>query len=287
MIDSSDKSIEDLTFASPMRKSSSSRARHIVATFATICWFHELRLQMNATTVAQIRRMVEPLTTATQEQEKRINRRWRDYRDGQHSPMEPVIAKAEACCRGARQILQSPLWTALRLDKPAEQAALALMGCTSSSGNELLAKALSFQTKPRIDYRWLYKRCDAITRDGTLEGLGVLTVCMRLTADADFDYLAAIFFKAATRHLIILGGWMINHGIARGIAEYYELVLLPHCNKRRYLAIFSSEVYLHTAFTLKRALEKHATDKGVELSHEKAVEAMWEFLLWGPCDRKG
>ena len=80
---------------------------------------------------------------------------------------------------------------------------------------------------------------------------------------------------------------MINHGIARGIAEYYEQVLLPFCNKQRYLVVFSSEGYLHTAFALQRALEMRATDEGVALSHEKAVEATWELLLWGPCDRKG
>jgi len=274
VIESSIKALSKLTFASAMRKSRS-RQRHPVDAFSTVYWFHELRQQLNSRSAAELQRAIEPFPNGTPEQLETLRRRWREYRDGLHSPSEPVIALAEACCRGSRQVLESPYWDSLRHDKPAKNVALALMGRTSPLGDELLIRMLGIKSSGGargFDSRWLRKRRNAMVHKASLEGVGVLTVCGRLAGDAGCERLAVIFFRAVKRSLNILGPFLYLNGIAQRLAEYYESVLLPLCGQERDLADFDSVDYLYTLFALRRMLQMKAEAKNVEcLEREEAL----------------
>lgn len=236
-----------------MRRSFASRHRQIATVFATIFWFHELRLRLDASTVVAVRRAVEPAEGGL-EREAAVSRRWRDYRDGRHAPSASVIALAETLYPGTRQILQSPVWDALRLDRRADQIGLALMGSTSRLGDELLTRMLGQIQRKSNDPRWLRKRCTAMVERGSLEGLAVLTICMRLAGAANLDRLALTFYRYSTRCLLVLGGSLYDHGIAQGVAEYYELVLLPKCCREHWMGSFSSAHYLHSVHGLQKVL---------------------------------
>jgi len=270
-----------------MRKSPRSRRRHIVEAFSTIYWFHELSQQLNSESVAELQRTIEPLPKGTPEQLENLRRRWRDYCHGLHSPSEPVIALAEARCPGSHQVLKSPFWDSLRHDKPAEKAALALMGETSLLGDDLLARMLVMKTQGRgrgDDPRWLRKRCNAMVQEASLEGLGVLTVCVRLAGDAGYERLAASLFWSVKRSLNILGPGLYSNGIARRLAEYYECVLLPDCGQYRNLVNFDSSSYLYTVSAVCRMLQARAEAKNVEwLEHDEAIAEIFT-VLGNSCD---
>jgi hypothetical protein len=275
VIEYSIKALSKLTFASAMRKSPRSRQRHPVEAFSTIYWFHELRQQLNSGSAAELQRAIEPLSNGTPEQLENLQRRWRDYRHGLHSPSAPVIALAEARCPGSRQVLKSPFWDSLRHDKPAKNAALALIGRTSPLGDDLLAGMLGIKTQSGgrgYNSRWLRKRCNAMVREASLEGLGVLTVCVRLAGDAGYEGLAATLFRAVKRSLEILGPFLLAYGIALRLAEYYECVLLPDCGQDSNLVNFDSPSFFYTLSALCRMLQAKAEAKNMEwLEYDEAV----------------
>lgn len=228
LLDSSNKSLSEFTFASIGGRSFASRRRHVSTAFATICWFNEVRLRLCAETPTDIQRILEPVAEEYEDPQV-IRRRWRDYRSGVHAPAAQTIAMSERLCSGTTQILQSPLWDSLRLDRSAAQAGLALAGRTCTEGDELLSRMLGAAGGLSNNPRWLKKRCTAVLLIGNLESLGVLTTCMRLAGEAKLNHAAIAFYRAATRCLLILGPWLFRHGIARAIGEYYEHVLLPAC----------------------------------------------------------
>lgn len=160
---------------------------------------------------------------------------------------------------------QSPLWDALRLDRPVDQVGLALVGRSSKLGDELLTWMLGRIQRKNNDPRWLRKRCTAMIEHGSLESLAVLTICMRLASAASLDRLALIFHYHSTRHLLVLADSLYDHGIAQGMAEYYELVLLPKCCREHWMKSFSSAQYLQVIHDLQEALQTKVATKVHEL----------------------
>ena len=276
MLDSAQNSLTKSTFASHTRKLAAIQKRPIYKVFSTICWFHELQLTIGASTAAAVRRKIEP---TLKNGNKVVDQRWCDYRDGLHTPSAKVIALAEDHCPQSRHILENPLWDSIRLDRSPQNVAHELLGATCQQGDDLLTWSLRAPDRRSYDPRWLKKRCRAMIEDGSLEGLAVLTTCMRLAGKAGADRSALSFYRHATNNLLILGSWFYAHGIAQRIAEYYETVLFPESIQDPNLGTFSSSHYLHAVKGLNNAVlraqaqtERTLTDKEVILIKLQILE---------------
>lgn len=156
------------------------------------------------------------------------------------------------------------------------------MGGTSPLGDDLLARMLGMKLRGGSwghDPRWLRKRCNAMVQEASLEGLGVLTVCVRLAGDAGYDRLAASLFWSVKINLDVLGPFLLAHGIAPRLAEYYESVLLPDCGQDCNLVNFDSCSFLYTLSALCRMLQAKAEAKNMEsLEHDEAIAEILSVL---------
>lgn len=271
MLDSSEKSLGGFTFAPIARETFASRKRHIVTVFATICWFHELRLSLAAKTVASVQRAIEP-----SDRVEAVRRRWGDYKNGRRRPSVPIIALAEHRCPGARSILESLLWEALRSNRQPERIAQMLIGTTSQLGDDLLNWIPS--KRWRKDRRWLRKRCIGMVEQPSLESLAVLTICMRIAASAGVDWLARTFYYYVTRWLLVAGGWLYNHGIAQGLAEYYETILLSKFYQVNWAGLLFADRYLYCISSLGQMLEREARVIGRPLNTAETVSVILKVL---------
>jgi hypothetical protein len=188
----------EFTLASSTRRAFASRERHIVSVFATICWFHELRINLDAPTVATVQRSIEP---ALETEIGAVSLRWWGYKNGRHAPSAKVVALAQAKCPASAVAFRSPLWDALRLDRSATHMAKALAGKTTKFGDEILVWLLDLSRRPQRDPRWIHKRCLSMIKHGSFEGLAVLTVGIRLAAVAGLDHLAMNLYRWAAKFL--------------------------------------------------------------------------------------
>lgn len=271
LIDFYKKSLSELSFTA--------RRRRITTTFATICWFNHIRLSLGAETPTDIQRILEPIDEAYEDPQTQ-RRRWRDYRSGAHSPAARTIALAEHHCPGATRILQSPLWDALRLDRSASKVGVALVGRTCAEGDELLSRMSGSAGGLPNNRSWLKKRCCAVLQVGNLESLGVLTVCTRLAGEAKHIHLALTFYRAATRCLLVLGPWFVQHGIAQAIADYYEHVLLPESCRDQLAGnvYFCSSYYLKSIEVLDRIKTRTEQERGRALDSTEIAHIIWTEL---------
>lgn len=114
--------------------------------------------------------------------------------------------------------------------------------------------------------------------DGSLEGLAVLTTCMRLAGKTGADRLALAFYRHATNNLLILGSWFYAHGIAQEIAEYYETELLPKSIQDHNLGTFSSSHYLHAVKGLNSAVLQAQARAEKKLTETEVVAIMLQTL---------
>lgn len=225
---------------------------------------------LGAKTAVAVQRAIEPVT---EDREAAVSRRWIDYKNGRHKPVASVIDLADLQIPTTKAFFGFLLWDALRLEKSERLVARKLFGTTASEGDALLQWMLS---RPRIrhDDRWLRKRCRAVVADGSLEGLAILTVCMRLAGRTEAPRLALTFYGHATDCLMMLGGWFYVHGIAQTIAEYYEKMLLPACCSEHKLGSFSSEHYLRSVKVLAKVVLVAQEKAGRELTHAEVISAM-------------
>jgi len=233
-----------------------------------------LKLNLDVNTVVAVQRAIEP---TTEERAAAVSRRWGDYKNGRHKPSALVVGLAERRVPWSKAIIHSSLWDALRLEKSAVTVARELQGATSREGDELLRWMLDRQRSSH-DHRWLRKRCRAMVAHGSLEGLAVLTVCMRLAGRAGAQRLALTFYRHATTCLTILGGWFYLHGIAQAIAEYYEKTLLPACYSEHEFSMFSTSYYLHSVRGLARAALSAQEEAGRDLTSKEIISAMLKIF---------
>ncbi len=257
-----------------MRNSSPPSSKRIADAFAAICWFHELRLRLGVKTLVDVPRAIEPFT---EEKRAATSRRWGDYKSGKHKPSAWVVGLADKQVTGSKAIFTSPLWATLRLDKSIVEIARSLLGTTSREGDELLQWMLDHQ-RPSKSRLWLRKRCRAMVSLGSLEGLAVLTTCMRLTDNARTPYLTLTFYSYATDCLLILGGWLYQRGIAQELAEYYEKTLLPACYDGQECSIFCANYYLNSIRILNNAISGAQEKAGRDLTREEMIATMLKLL---------
>lgn len=271
LIDFSKKSLAELSFAS--------RRRRVSTTLATICWFNAVRLRLGAETPQDVQRILEPINEDYEDPQV-ARRRWRDYRSGVHSPSAQTIALAERHCPGTTQVLQSPLWDSLRLDRSTAKVGPALLGRTCPEGDELLSSMFGSAGGLSNNRYWLKKRCCAVLQVGNLESLGVLTICLRLAGEAKHIHTALTFYHAATRCLLALGPWFVQHGIAQAIADCYEYVLLPECcpNQVAGRLCFCSSYYLQSIETLDRIRSRVEHERGRALDSTELAHIIWTEL---------
>lgn len=260
-----------------MRKSFGPRKRHVVDMFATICWFHALRNSFDAASVAAVQRGVEPVS---EERAHSVRRRWRGYKDGIHSPRAHVLSLSDSRCPEAVEIFKSPLWDALRLDRNTNHIAQSLLRATSRSGDELILRMISLdqQQSSYVDERWLRKRCADMLRQGSLEGLAVLVICMRLAASKDSNRIALTFYRYAGYCLLTLGIWFYDRGIAQGIAEYFESDLLHVCGDKAYLGNFSSVHYLSRIRRMAAELTRAHSASTTGLTFDEEIQHLIRWL---------
>ncbi|WP_287881863.1 hypothetical protein [Aquitalea sp.] len=261
-------------FASTDRRFRNIPPKKVAEKFATVFWYYELQRQLNLNTPADVQRAIEEVGDRGV---VGVRRRWRDYKSGHHKPVTSVVELAEQQVPGSKAILQSPLWSAMRLDKSAIKVAQQLLGKTTKEGDELLEWLLDRQQTSKVD-RWLRKRCMAMVFHATLESLAVLTVCMRLARSKGMPHWTLTFYHFATDSLMILGSWFYQHGIAQASAEYYEKVLLPTCYGKNASWLFSSRDYFYIVRAMAREALNVQEQAGRNLTHNEIVSAMLKLL---------
>mgnify|MGYP003603887736 CR=1 FL=1 len=242
--------------------------------FATISWFYALQLHLGVNTVVAVQRATEPTTP---ERAAAVSRRWRAYKSGKQKPSAQTVNLAEKLTSWPRAILHSPLWDALRLDRSPDTVARKLLGTTSKEGDDLLKWMLD-RHESHSDPRWIRKRCRAMVARGNLEGLAILTVCVKLAGKRDASSLALTFYRHATDCLVILGSWLYAHGIAQALAEYYEKILLPAYCQDHQFGVFSSDHYLRAVYRLDRAILAIQKKDSRKLTTEEVITAMVKIL---------
>lgn len=274
MLDSSTKSLEALTFALESHQRYATRRRHITEVFATICWFHEVREHIGAASVAAVQSVVEP----SLEKNPDSVRRWQDYRRGLHTPLNRVVKESEKVCPQAPLIYSSALWSALRLDRPATATATALLQNMSHSlGRDLLERMLSLKSMPISHPRWVRKRCRAMIKLNSLDGLATVVVCMRLAAGEQDDRLARAFARFSEYYLIVLGDWFYKRGIAQSLGDYFETILWPSCYGQPWVSTFSANRYIPNIHAMRAVWQQAAAANNGKVTL-KALDEVLDYL---------
>lgn len=259
-----------------MRKDPHTRPRHLVSVFASIAWFHEIRLHLGASSVAEVAHAIEPRRSRTVEEIKTLERRWRDYRAGLHSPGYNSINQAALICRSSRIIIDSALWNALRLDRCPRQSALALIGRTNKAGDELITLMLS----PHEDHcnphpLWIRNHCRDLIKHGTLDSLATITICMRLAVNASALKLAETLAYWISWNLRCLCIWLFEHGILYPMAEYYEIYVFSKCSGQHSWFSFNAAHFLASVRQFALVTE----DKAATLGRKLTIIEIAEMVL--------
>lgn len=274
MLDSTTKSLEALTFALESHQRYATRRRNITEVFATICWFHEVREHIGAASVAAVQGIVEP----GPEKNPDSIRRWQDYRRGLHTPLDRVVKASEKVCPQAPLIYSSTLWDALRLDRPADALATALLHKMSHSlGRELLERMLSLKSRPISHPRWVRKRCRVMIRLQSLDGLAAVVISMRLAALERDDRLVREFARFSEYYLIVLGGWFYERGIAQSLGDYFAAILWPSCYNQPWIATFSANHYIANIHAMKKVWQRATAANNGKVTL-KALEEILDYL---------
>jgi hypothetical protein len=137
--------------------------------------------------------------------------------------------------------------------------------------------SLDQQQSTYVDERWLRKRCTDMLRQGSLEGLAVLVICMRLAASKGSNRIALTFYRYAGYCLLTLGIWFYAHGIAQGIAEYFENDLLSVCGDKAYLGSFSSVHYLSRIRLMAAELTRAHSVNTTDLTYDEEIQLL---IMW-------
>lgn len=259
-------------FASSDEKFRKVPMNKIPGMLATIFWFHILKTSLNVKSIGEVQRLIEP---AGERGALGVRRRWGDYKNGYHRPAMTVIRLSEEKVPGSEAILNSPLWSALRVDKSAMATAKELRGKTSKLGDELLQRMMESQ-QTIYDPRWLKKRRQAMVAQGSLEGLAVLTICIRLSKDTG---LAFGFYLYATDCLKVLGFWFYLNGIGQALGEYFKQVFfpmtgMPGCSN------FFPECYLTITKSMTESIIRKQEILGREFSYEEVVLEMLRMVYF-------
>lgn len=253
-------------FASSDEKFRNVPLNKVPGMLATICWFHTLKTSLNVETIGAVQRLIEPVGDRGA---LGVRRRWGDYKNGYHKPIAAVVRLAEEQVPGSEAILNSRLWPALRLDNSAISIAKELLGSTNKFGDELLRRMME-SPQTIYDPRWLKKRRKAMVNQGNLEGLAVLTVCIRLAKNTG---LAFGFYLYATDCLKVLGFWFYLNGIAHVLGEYFEQAFLPMTGMPGCSSFYSGS-YLPTIKSMAQRVLFVQEDLGREFSRDEVIFEM-------------
>lgn len=257
-------------FASSDEKFRNVPLNKIPGMLSTISWFHTLKMSLNVETIGAVQRLIEPVGDRGA---LGVRRRWGDYKNGYHKPVAAVVRLAEEKVPGSEAILNCQLWRALRLDNSAISIARELLGSTDKFGDELLQRMMK-SPQTIYDPRWLRKRRKAMVAHGSLEGLTVLIVCIRL---AKATRQAYSFYLSATECLKTLGFWFYVNGIARVLGEYFEQALLPMTGMPDCGSFYSGS-YLATIKSMAQHVLHLQKGLGRELSEDEIVSEMIRLM---------
>lgn len=246
----------------------------ITLAFATICWFCELSSLLNTNRTVDVQRAVEPVDDA---RALTVSKRWSSYKLGKQYPRKRLQALAEERVPGTRWVIDLLLWDALCVDCCMESIAGRLKGCTSQEGDELLLRMLNSKAH-RWDRRWLRKRCESMVRQGYLDGLAVLLVCMRLARSAGNWKLNLAFELYVNDSLLVLGVWLKRHGVAPALAAYYEDEFLPRYGSERLRYKFDGATYAYSIARYEELQTRKEVRIGRLLTLQEQVAAIHKLL---------
>ncbi|BBB58464.1 hypothetical protein UNDKW_0191 [Undibacterium sp. KW1] len=273
------KNVKSEIFASTDAKFDKVPKYKIPTRLATIFWFHSLKMSLDVESISAVQQLIEPVIDEPDGGRDVVGilRRWNDYKNGHHKPIANVVHLAEERVPGTEAIFKCPLWNALRLDKSEAETARTLLGTTTKLGDELLLRMLHFPQTIQ-DPRWIKKRCKALVAHGSLEGLAVLTICIRLANKSDLqNRLAFGFYLYATDCLIVMGFWFYLHGIAQVLGEYFEQTFLPMTGMG-FCGNFSSSHYLYTIQSLAKTVLQKQEVLGRELSYDGVISEIIRLI---------
>jgi hypothetical protein len=253
-------------FASSDEKFRNVLLNKIPSMFATISWFNTLKINLNVETISAVQRQIEPVGNRGA---LGVRRRWGDYKNGYHKPVAAVVRLAEKKVPGSAAIINCLVWDSFRLDKSPISVAKGLLGSTTRLGDELLQRMME-SPQTIYDPRWLRKRQKAMVAHGSLEGLAILTVCIRLTRDTRLAYG---FYLYATDCLKTLGFWFYLNGIAHALGEYFEQVFLPMTGIPGCSSFYSGS-YLATIKSMAQRVISKQENLGRECSDDEVISEM-------------
>lgn len=229
MLDSSSVPLEKFVFASGTRKSFEGRRRHVADAFATVSWFHELRLRTGAESVYRMAALFGgpggPGSTAA----GNAKSRWQGYSKGSSSPGESVIREIEVLHPGCEAVYRSALWEVLRVGRIDPMTVSLVLGRV---GPEISAVARLCMTASTgwltVGARWDGTSIAMLERRAGPDALAVLLLGARWALQNGHARTAFRLSGAVCTMLLLTGPWLHQHGVAGPLSEYVGETVLAH-----------------------------------------------------------
>lgn len=218
MLDTNTLSLEFWSFAYP--KTGVSR-HHIADCFATIAWFHALKIGAEATTVADVMRFYELTPKASRPTEiwapstEWRHKQWTERAKGVRKPNKRIIEAADERCADSARIFDMALWPALRTDRDLRKSFLeASNRMPESEKTEFESQAKMLM--PHATMRYI----KTLKQRGTLDDLACLLLLLRQANCTSEFHMATALSKCVNRVLLLQAGWLCMHGLLNPIVEY-------------------------------------------------------------------
>lgn len=155
-------------------------------------------------------------------------RKWQGYRLGRHTPSPSLVEKIDNQLPGSANLLNHPVWQALRVDNNAKQQASILL----SQLHPDVATALTQNVRNRRECclavdGWNRRRLRKLEQQVSLDALATLVLLLRLAVKTGKQDQAFAFGFSVCRILLMMGPWLTARGIARPLSEYLMEHVLP------------------------------------------------------------
>ena len=227
MLESSSLSIDDDFFAPYRRETGAGRKRHVAQAFATISWFHQVRLECRATSVYQLATAFGDPDASRSGPTAGDKTKWRGYKHGSHTPSDVVVCRVEGRCKKGTGILRHVLWSALGLPELTADGVMSILVRLDPDIYGIAWRCMTAGTGQlsRGD-GWDDIRISMLERRAWLDALAALILAARWAKTNGHERSNHKLCGAICRTLLVLGPWLYNHGVARPLVEFVEHTVL-------------------------------------------------------------
>ena len=227
MLESASLSVDDKFFAPYRREIGVGRKRHVVQAFATISWFHQVRLECRATSVYQLASAFgdqEPSRSCPTAGDKT---KWRAYKQGRHTPSDTLVRHVEERCEESTAVLRHVLWSAIATPELTLDGVMSILVRLEPEIYRIAWRCMTCGTGQlsRAD-GWDDIRISMLERRDGRDALAALVLAARWAKANGHERSTYKLCGAICRMLLVLGPWLYSHGVARALVEFLQQTVL-------------------------------------------------------------